>query len=158
MLAIISQIKNKGDKMSKVISQLNQIQADAHGLYVKFHDIHWNVKGFQFHVVHEYTEKAYDDMHEIFDAVAERAIMLGGKAVTKIDDLVKLSHIKHEPKDSYDPTESLEIVLAEYKHLLIEFRKLDELAEGDTTTQAYAQEQIAKYEKEIWMLNATLAK
>gem|GEM_PF-4880797 len=34
--------------MSKVISQLNKIQADAHALYVKFHDIHWNVKGIQF--------------------------------------------------------------------------------------------------------------
>lgn len=144
--------------MSKVISQLNQIQADVHGLYIKLHDLHWNVKGIQFHSVHEFTEKAYDDMHEIFDAVAERAIMLGGKAIIKIEDLVKTSHIKHNVKDSYTPTEVLEEVLAEYKHLLDEFKKLDELAEGDTTTQAYAQEQIAKYEKEIWMLNATLGK
>lgn len=144
--------------MSKVITQLNQIQADAHGLYVKFHDLHWNVKGIQFFSIHEYTEKAYDDMHEIFDAVAERAIMLGGKAITKLDELQKLSHIKHESKDSYTANEVLEAVLAEYKHLLAEFKKLDELADGDTTTQAYAQEQIAKYEKSIWMLNATLAK
>ena len=144
--------------MSKVISQLNKIQADAHALYVKFHDIHWNVKGIQFFSVHEYTEKAYDEMSEIFDAVAERAIMLGGKAVIKAEDLEKLTCIKHEPKDSYDTIEALKIVREDYKHLLSEFKKLDELAEGDTTTQDYAQEQIANYEKAIWMLDATLGK
>ena len=144
--------------MSKVISQLNKIQADAHALYVKFHDIHWNVKGIQFFSIHEYTEKAYDDMHEIFDAVAERAIMLGGKAVVKAEELAKLTCIKHEPKGSYDTIEALKIVREDYKHLLGEFKKLDELAEGDTTTQAYAQEQIANYEKAIWMLDATLGK
>ena len=144
--------------MLKVISQLNKIQADAHALYVKFHDIHWNVKGIQFFSIHEYTEKAYDDMHEIFDAVAERAIMLGGKAVVKAEELTKLTCIKHEPKDGYDAIEALKIVREDYKHLLGEFKKLDELAEGDTTTQAYAQEQIANYEKAIWMLDATLGK
>ena len=45
--------------MSKVVTQLNQIQADAHALFVKFHDYHWYVKGIQFFSVHEYTEKAY---------------------------------------------------------------------------------------------------
>lgn len=144
--------------MSKVIEQLNQIQADAHGLFVKFHDLHWHVKGIQFFSVHEYTEKAYEDMSEIFDDVAERAIMLGGRPVVSVDELAKKSHIKHEVKQSYTPTEVLEIVLVEYKHLLEEFKKLDELADGDSTTQMYAQDQIAKYEKSIWMLNATLGK
>ncbi|EJP75170.1 MULTISPECIES: Dps family protein [Campylobacter] len=144
--------------MSKVISQLNIIQADANALYIKFHDLHWNVKGIQFFSVHEYTEKAYEDMSEIFDDTAERAIMLGGKPVIKAEELNKLTHIKHEPKASYTPSEVLEIVLADYKHLLGEFKKLDKIAEGDTTTQMYAQDQIGKYEKAIWMLSATLAK
>ena len=34
----------------------------------------------------------------------------------------------------------------------------DELAEGDTISLAYAQEQIGSYEKVIWMLDATLGK
>ena len=124
--------------MSKVVTQLNQIQADAHALFVKFHDYHWYVKGIQFFSVHEYTEKAYEDMAEIFDDVAERAIQLGG---------------------SYTPTEVLKGVLAEYEHLLGEFKKLEEVAEEakDSTTVAMAQDKIAKYEKAIWMLKATLA-
>jgi len=114
--------------MSKVILQLNTIQADANALYIKFHDLHWNVKGIQFFSVHEYTEKAYEDMSEIFDDAAERALMLGGRPIVKAEELAKVA------------------------------QKLDELAEGDTTTQMYAQDQIAKFEKAIWMLNATLGK
>ena len=134
--------------MSKVVTQLNQIQADAHALFIKFHDYHWNVKGIQFFSVHEYTEKAYEDMAEIFDDAAERAIQLGGKAVTKIDN-----------KGSYTPTEVLNGILGEYEHLLGEFKKLEEVADKakDSTTVAMAQDKIAKYEKAIWMLKATLA-
>ena len=32
--------------MSKVVLQLNVIQADANALYIKFHDLHWNVFNF----------------------------------------------------------------------------------------------------------------
>ena len=143
--------------MSKVIQQLNQIQADAHALFIKFHDYHWNVKGIQFFSIHEYTEKAYDELAEIFDEVAERAIQLGGKAITCPEELNKVSHIKHKCKDSYTPNEVLKGVLADYEHLLGEFKKLAEVAEGDSTTVAIAEDNIAKYEKAIWMLKATLA-
>ena len=149
----------KGDKMSKVVTQLNQIQADAHALFIKFHDYHWNVKGIQFFSVHEYTEKAYEDMAEIFDDAAERAIQLGGKAVTKPEELNKLAHPTIDNKGSYTPTEVLKGVLGEYEHLLGEFKKLEEVADKakDSTTVAMAQDKIAKYEKAIWMLKATLA-
>ena len=48
--------------MKNVVTQLNQLQADAHSLFIAFHDYHWNVQGLQFFSIHEYTEKAYDDM------------------------------------------------------------------------------------------------
>ena len=141
--------------MSKVVTQLNQIQADAHALFVKFHDYHWNVKGIQFFSVHEYTQKAYEDMAEIFDDMAERAIQLGGKAITKTEELNKLAHPKAENKDSYTPTEVLKGVLAEYEHLLGEFKKLEEVAENakDSTTVTIAQDKIAEYEKALYLKN-----
>ena len=75
--------------MSKVVKQLNKLQADAHALFIAFHDYHWNVKGLQFAQVHAYTEEAYDEMGELFDDMAERALMIGGKAVTKTKDLIE---------------------------------------------------------------------
>lgn len=63
-----------------VTKQLLQMQADAHHLWVKFHNYHWNVKGLQFFSIHEYTEKAYEEMAELFDSCAERVLQLGEKS------------------------------------------------------------------------------
>ncbi len=142
--------------MSKVIKQLNQIQADAHALYVKLHNYHWNVKGMDFHPVHNYTEGVYDEMSTLFDDVAERAIILGGKALLTIDDLVKTTKIKTETGDSFKSKEIVEKITEDFKYLLEEFKKLSALAgeNADKGTEAFADEKVAKLEKDLWMLNS----
>lgn len=147
--------------MSKVVKQLNKLQADAHALFIAFHDYHWNVKGLQFAQVHAYTEEAYDEMGELFDDMAERALMIGGKAVTKTKDLIELS--KDAPvsvKDSYGVIEVLENAKKAYEYLVKEFKKLQEIAEaeGDNTTSNIAQDHYGEYEKRLWMLASMLSK
>lgn len=147
--------------MSKVAKQLNKLQADAHALFIAFHDYHWNVKGLQFAQVHAYTEEAYDEMGELFDDMAERALMIGGKAVTKTKDLIELS--KDAPvsvKDGYGVIEVLENVKKAYEYLVKEFKKLQEIAEaeGDDTTSNIAQDHYGEYEKRLWMLASMLSK
>ena len=145
--------------MTNVVKQLNQIQADAHAFFIAFHDYHWNVKGLQFFSIHEYTEKAYEEMAELFDDVAERAIQIGGKAILKSEELVKLAHAPVMQKDSYTAIEVIEQLRVAYKHLVEEFKKLEAAAEkaGDTTTANIAQDHYGSYEKKIWMINSTLA-
>ncbi|MDX4011852.1 DNA starvation/stationary phase protection protein [Aliarcobacter skirrowii] len=142
--------------MSKVIKQLNQIQADAHALYVKLHNYHWNVKGMDFHPVHNYTEGVYDEMSTLFDDAAERAIILGGKALLTIDDLVKTTKIKTETGDSFKSKEIVEKITEDFKYLLEEFKKLSTLAgeHNDKGTEAFADEKVAKLEKDLWMLSS----
>ena len=115
----------------------------------------------QFAQVHAYTEEAYDEMGELFDDMAERALMIGGKAVTKTKDLIELS--KDAPvsvKDSYGVTEVLEDVKKAYEYLVKEFKKLQEIAEaeGDDTTSNIAQDHYGEYEKRLWMLASMLSK
>lgn len=145
--------------MKNVVTQLNQLQADAHSLFVAFHDYHWNVKGLQFFSIHEYTEKEYNELAELFDEMAERAIQLGGKAITKADELLKVAKAPVVSKDSYTPVEVIEALKDAFVYLLAEFKKLEEIAEsaGDNTTVAIAQENYASLEKKIWMIKATLA-
>ncbi len=145
--------------MSKVITQLNQIQADANAYFVAFHDLHWNVKGLQFFSLHEATEEAYDEMSELFDDAAERAIQIGGKAITKQSELVSAAKAPFNHKDSYTAIEVVEALKSAYTYLLAEFKKLHETAEaaGDIVTSNFAQDKFASYEKKIWMLSATLA-
>ena len=132
--------------MSNVIKQLKQIQADAHALYVKIHNFHWNVKGMDFHPVHSYTE-LYDDM-------AERVIILGDKPYLTIDELAKATKIETETNDSFKSKEIVEKIITDFEYLLKAFKKLSESAakEGDKGTEAFADEKVAKFEKDLWML------
>ncbi|HDZ5066192.1 TPA: DNA starvation/stationary phase protection protein [Campylobacter jejuni] len=141
-----------------VIKQLLQMQADAHHLWVKFHNYHWNVKGLQFFSIHEYTEKAYEEMAELFDSCAERVLQLGDKAITCQKVLMENAKSPKVEKDCFTPLEVVELIKQDYEYLLAEFKKLNEVAEkeNDTTTADFAQENIAKYEKSLWMLGATL--
>ena len=140
--------------MDAVVKQLNKIQAEAHAFYVAFHDYHWNVKGMQFYSIHEYTEHAYDDM-------AERALMIGGRPLINIDEIVKAGKgAPVEAKGDYTADAVLVNMQKAYEHLKAEFIKLEEVAEkaGDQTTVAMAQEGYGKLEKSLWMLRQALSK
>ena len=87
--------------MSKVIKQLKQIQADAHVLYIKVHNYHWNVKGMDFHqfmlIQKDFTMRC----QFFFDDMAERTIILGDKPYLTIEELSKATKIETEKGDSF---------------------------------------------------------
>jgi len=145
--------------MSKVINQLHQLQADSHALYFKFHDYHWNVKGMHFFAVHEYTEKAYDQMSELFDELAERALQLGGKALTCQKMLLETAKCPTISQETYTAKDVITAVNEAYLYLKQAFIKLREYADevDDFTTVGLAEDNIAELEKSIWMINCTLA-
>ena len=101
--------------MKKVIERLNKIQADAHALFVAFHDYHWNVKGMQFFQIHDYTDEAYEEMATLFDDMAERALQLGGKAIVKVDELTKLAKAPIISKTAYKGDEVLSAMKKAYE-------------------------------------------
>ena len=137
--------------------QLLQLQADAHALFLKFHNYHWNVKGLQFFSIHEHTQKAYEAMSEIFDDCAERLLQLGHKAIVCPKELMDLAKAPKTDKTCFQAVDVIVLITADYEYLLAEFKKLAKLANeaNDSTTQAYAEEKVAFYEKELWMLKNT---
>lgn len=144
--------------MQDVINQLNQIQADAHSLYVKFHDYHWNIRGMHFFGIHEYTEKAYDAMGTLFDDTAELALQLGGKAITCQKTLLELAKAPKIHQESYSAKDVASAMKSAYEYLKEEFLKLRELADKKDafTVVAFAEDQISDLKKTIWMLDYTL--
>lgn len=145
--------------MNATITLLNQIQADAHALFVKLHNYHWNVKGMYFYAIHNKTEELYDKMAELYDATAERAIQLGGKAVLTTGQLVALTAIEEEKGESFDARAVLANIIKDLGYLKAKFQELAAAADaqGDSTTVALAEGEVAELEKEIWMLNASVA-
>ncbi len=146
--------------MSNVVKQLNQIQADVYVMFLKLHNLHWNVKGMDFYPIHEYTESAYNSMAGIFDEVAERVLQLGGTPLTLNSQLVKQANIKESEKTSFSSKEVLSEIEEDYKYFLKSFKTLAKEAdeENDSASVGIADENIAKLEKDLWILKASLGK
>lgn len=140
--------------MSKTIEILKQLQADAQALYVKLHNYHWNIKGMDFFPIHNSTEEIYNNMSTLYDDTAERILQLGGKPYLTLSEIVSATKIKEETKDTFKSKEIIEAIISEYTYLLESFKSLSEAAgtEGDKTTEAFADENVASLEKELWML------
>lgn len=144
--------------MSKTSKELNQIQADSYVMFLKLHNLHWNVKGMQFYPIHEYTEEAYNEMSAIFDEMAERALQIGEKALVLNASLVKKSNIKETNDTTFSGKKVLEILEKDFTYFLKAFKNLSKVAnsEDDATTAGIADENVAKIEKRLWMLKSTL--
>lgn len=142
--------------MSKVVESLKTLQADALVMYVKFHNYHWNVKGPQFYAIHEATEKMYDDLSTLYDDLAERVLQLGEKPYVTIKSAIDAARVKEETKVDFTTEEVVAGITGDFAHLLGEFRVLSDIAgeADDKGTVAFADELVAKLEKDLWMLKA----
>jgi len=140
--------------MSKVVKQLKQIQADSQTMFVKLHNYHWNVEGMDFFPVHNQTEEIYNSMATLYDDCAERVLQLGSKPYLTMSDILKATNIKEEKKDSFRSKEVVKAIVSDYKYFLKSFQDLSEEADkaGDKTTAAFADENVAALEKQLWML------
>ena len=138
--------------------RLNPYLSDLVVLYLKLHDLHWNVKGKMFVEIHKYTEARYDDVAEKFDEVAEKIIMQGEAPVTGMKNYLEMASIKELNKGVYTEDEVLKEVLADTEHLKAEAvvlrKSFDE--EDNFSVVAMLEDHVAGYEKEIWFLQSMM--
>lgn len=144
--------------MKNVISLLKSLQADSTVLFMKLHNFHWNVKGMDFHPVHAATEEMYDGFADLLDDLAERVLQLGDKPLVTLKAVLASARIKEEEAMSFTSKAIAEAVLKDYEFLVAEFKNLSKLADeaGDKVTASLADDNVAKFEKSIWMLKAQL--
>ena len=140
-----------------IANVLNPYLSDLAVMFLKLHDLHWNVKGMQFVPVHLYTESRYDDMAEKFDAVAELVIMQGEKPVSTIKEYLELATVKELGGRNYKDSEVIEIVKEDLAHLKAEALKIHDECADNFAVVAMMEEHISGYDKELWFLNSMLA-
>lgn len=142
--------------MENTIQMLNQIQADALMMYTKLHNYHWNVKGLQFYGMHQKTEEFYTYFGTMYDDVAERLLQLGIKPIVTLKGAMDKTRIKEETKDTFTVQYVAENIVQDFQYFLSAFKELSAAAEMDAPTQAYADDQIGHFQKEIWMLRSLI--
>lgn len=144
--------------MSKTVTNLKKHTADNLVLWVKFHNLHWNVRGPQFKAVHEMTEAYYDAIAEDYDALAERLVQLGEKPPVTTAECTALSSVKEVAKNGFTVAEVLDIVKADFTALVDEYHaaRTEAAESGDSTTEAIYVDMVARLEKQLWMIDATI--
>jgi len=95
--------KTKNDLREKtrraIIDLLNQELADVLDLGLQAKQAHWNVKGPHFIGLHELFDKVAEELEELTDDMAERAVELGGVALGTIQIISKKSRLSSYPLD-----------------------------------------------------------
>src|SRR3954466_10123905 len=85
---------------SKIIEQLNGRLVDGLDLHSQIKVAHWNVKGPQFAALHPLFESFAVGLAAFNDAVAERAVTLGGKAYGTARHVAKTSTLPEYPEET----------------------------------------------------------
>ena len=144
---------------TKLETKLNQYVADLTVMYTKLHNVHWYVEGRQFHAMHEIFEMYYDKVTEDLDVVAERMLQLEFKPVATLKGALEIAKIEERGEEFGKDLDFVEIVRKDFEYLLGLTMEVKEEADkaGDDPTVDIMNEFTAYYQKQLWMIKATLA-
>jgi starvation-inducible DNA-binding protein len=147
------------ENRAQVARSLNVLLADEHILYMKTRDAHWNVTGPDFHVMHLFFEKQYQQLEEIIDELAERIRMLDHYPEATLRHFLELTHLS-EGKDGNNSSLSfIKSLLRDHHAVIIHLREaINEYAEKwkDAGSSDFVNGLLEKHEKISWMLRAHL--
>ena len=138
--------------------ETNRYLANIGVMYVKLHNLHWNVVGPQFKAIHEYLETIYDFMGEALDAVAEFIRMENEFPLATLTDYLDVATIVEIESMEYSGEDALKMLLEDIYILRTQANylrnytdKVDKFVLGNML-----EEHITYYEKVIWFVNSML--
>ena len=142
----------------KLIALLNQHLADTFDLHGQAKQAHWNVKGPQFHQLHELFDKLADQVREYVDLIAERATALGGTALGTVRMAAGASRLTEYPLDPGGSMQHVEALAVRFAALATTTREAIDAAEqlGDADTADLFTEVSRGLDKSLWFLEAHL--
>ncbi|PKK87399.1 MAG: DNA starvation/stationary phase protection protein [Tenericutes bacterium HGW-Tenericutes-8] len=143
--------------MNKLEQLLNKEVANFAVLYTKLHNYHWYVKGPLFFQLHAKFEELYDEATEIYDELAERILMLGGKPVATLKQSLELASIS-EASGLETKEEMIKVVISDFRQIDAELKEGVKVAEGleDDVTVDLLTTTRASLQKHVWMLSELL--
>ena len=138
-----------------VVNALAQLLADFQIHYTNLRNLHWNVRGHGFFIMHEKYEELYDDAAAKIDEIAERILQLDGTPESRFSAYLKVAKVQELDVPETGCT-AVEYVLDTLKTLIAQEREVLRLAAdaGDEVTVALMSDYLKEQEKTVWMLVA----
>mgnify|MGYP001406816175 CR=1 FL=1 len=144
----------------KLFESMNKYLADTAVMYIKLHNLHWNVSGMQFKAVHEYLEALYDGVTENMDAIAELLRMHGEYPAASMSEFLKLSSVKELPSKKIANKDALAITLEDLQALDKEAKGIRATADAQDAFDVVMmmEDHCASFQKTIWFISSMLEK
>ncbi|WP_126974379.1 Dps family protein [Gynurincola endophyticus] len=150
--------KAQSEETREVVNFLNQILADEQLLLLKTRRAHWNVEGPDFHAMHLFFEKQYNELDEWVDQIAERVRMLGHYSVGTMNEYLSMTHILESEMDGTHSSVLIKDLLINHEAIIVYIKSiLDEIEKlKDQGTEDFLVGLLQAHEKMSWMLQAHL--
>jgi len=142
----------------KIADALNASLADGLDLHGQIKVAHWNIKGPQFPSLHPLFETFAIALANFNDAIAERAVTLGGKAYGTSRHVAKRSRIADYPQEAVRDLDHVALLADRIDTYLDGVRASRHVAEklADTDTVDLLTGVVSEFEKNAWFLRASL--
>jgi starvation-inducible DNA-binding protein len=144
---------------AELVRTLNDRLADGLDLHSQIKLAHWNVRGPQFPALHPLFEQFATQLAAHNDAIAERAVTLGGLATGGVRAVAKTTRLPEYPADTTRDLDHVRLLAERIDIYLQGVREsrgaADKLADTDTVDLLTGV--ITGFEKNAWFLRATLA-
>jgi starvation-inducible DNA-binding protein len=143
---------------ARIVESLNARLADGLDLHSQIKVAHWNIKGPQFPSLHPLFETFAVSLAAHNDAVAERAVTLGGRAYGTTRHVARQSRLAEYPQETTRDMEHVEHLAERIEGYLDGLRESRSLAEqaADTDTVDLLTGIVTEFEKHDWFLRASL--
>lgn len=138
---------------------LNKLLADEYLLYTKTYNYHWNVVGPMFSDLHTFFEQQYEKLQEIIDETAERARMVGVRALGTMNEFLKNTRLKEEDEVVPADMQMIKNLLHDHETIIRYIREdITKCAKeyNDPVTRHFLEDVLEDQEKMAWMLRAYL--
>jgi len=138
------------------VDLLNQQLADLFDLHSQVKQAHWNIKGPNFIALHKLFDKVADEVSELTDKVAERAVQLGGIALGTARVAAEHTRLPEYPLDITASADHIEALSTALSGCAKAMRKAIEEAEdfGDIATSDLFTEGVRLLDQYVWMVEA----
>ena len=143
---------------TEIVETLNARLADGLDLHSQIKVAHWNIKGPQFAALHPLFETFANGLAAFNDAIAERAVTLGGRAYGTVRHSAKISNLPEYPQDTTRDLDHVRLLAERFEKFLEGVRASRRLGEelADTDTVDLLTQIVTEFEKHAWFLRASL--
>lgn len=141
-----------------VADELNKLLSDEFLLYTKTRKFHWNVEGAQFHDLHLFFEKQYNQLATIMDEVAERIRKIGHYALGSMKHFLQETSLLENEDNETSASGMLQQLLDDHETIIRRLRNdIDIFQEKykDAGSADFITGLVEQHETMAWMLRAT---